>query len=448
MDPDFGSPVVSQSTLDPWPLPEERRTKTRDLEYFMTSAIFEVEDKTYRVPTHYFQASTDFFNSHFDSTTASRDECPLRLEDVTKADFRALLNLMYPMTLTLTRTLSDDEWVSVLKLSTKWKMLDVRRMAIEHLAKASIPPADKVVLGRTYGIVEWLRSGYVALADVTDDISAQAAEQIGLESALKLHRSRDNVLRALSTWRDDRPIDPAVDAAFTRELHGLQRSPIEKVLLARMCNVAEWLRAAYVELVERKASLSVEEAATIGYETTIRLCGVRERRLSQDSNGVGGSCSLVNEAMKVELGEVLSHKPVDRMILARAYGVPEWVRSALVELVHQGDISPEDGARMKLDTAISVYRVREALYDPVTSSQLELEIGNAVDCEFGEELRRVRAMGDVLRIPGKVAMGDVAEVRAARSETVATPAKADVADLAPSPKQAAVAGKKKKKAKK
>ncbi|KAF5383248.1 hypothetical protein D9615_004843 [Tricholomella constricta] len=426
MVPEFESPVDTRSTAeDPWALHEKTSPKTRDSKFYMTMAVFEVEDSLFRVPTHYFRASTEFFNVDFDSADASGDECHLKLEDVTQADFRALLNLMYPRSLTLTRTLSDDEWVSVLKLSTNWMMLDVRRMAIEHLTSASIPPADRVILARTYNIADWLRSAYIDLADVSIEvgISPEDAAKIGLESTLKLYRSRDSVLRIFSLWViGNKPLGSAVDDVFGHELQGLPRSSIEKVLLARTYNVAEWLRSAYVELVERKESLTIEEAATLGYEAAIRLGGARERRLSQDIEDVRDIGTLVDEAMEAEMCKVPSHTPVDRVILARENGVSEWLRSALVELMVMGDMSLEDGARIGLESAIALYRVREKFfYSVLTKGIFRSQHETAVDNEFGKELEDVRAAGDIYCKLGKAAVEVMAEVLGEPEQVVREP---------------------------
>lgn len=58
----------------------------------------QVEDNLFRVPTHYFRTSTDFFTPFFDFLAAKgEDEKILRLEEVTKAEFRGLLKFMYPL---------------------------------------------------------------------------------------------------------------------------------------------------------------------------------------------------------------------------------------------------------------------------------------------------------------------------------------------------------------
>ncbi|KAF8068024.1 hypothetical protein FPV67DRAFT_1357312, partial [Lyophyllum atratum] len=149
-----------------------------------------VEDCLFKVPIHYFNASTDFFTSDFESLGKNGEDV-LKLENITKTDFRALLNLMYPLPLALTRTLSDDEWISVLKLSTMWKMLDIRRMAIEHLTAAPMSLADRIVLARAYSIVDWLRASYTTLAAIVTDISPEDAAKIGLETVFKLHRAHE-----------------------------------------------------------------------------------------------------------------------------------------------------------------------------------------------------------------------------------------------------------------
>ncbi|KAF7370263.1 hypothetical protein MSAN_00657500 [Mycena sanguinolenta] len=51
---------------------------------------------------------------------------------------------------------------------------------------------------------------------------------------------------------------------------------VERILLARQYDVATWLRKGYNDLAKREEGLSLEDAAKIGWETTVRLYQTRE----------------------------------------------------------------------------------------------------------------------------------------------------------------------------
>ncbi|KAJ7788782.1 hypothetical protein B0H14DRAFT_3575732, partial [Mycena olivaceomarginata] len=51
---------------------------------------------------------------------------------------------------------------------------------------------------------------------------------------------------------------------------------VERILLARQYDVAAWLRMGYNDLAKRGEGISLEDAATIGWETTVRLYQTRE----------------------------------------------------------------------------------------------------------------------------------------------------------------------------
>ncbi|KAJ7020613.1 hypothetical protein C8F04DRAFT_290901 [Mycena alexandri] len=51
---------------------------------------------------------------------------------------------------------------------------------------------------------------------------------------------------------------------------------VERILLARQYDVATWLRMGYTDLARREEGISLEDAAKIGWETTVRLYQTRE----------------------------------------------------------------------------------------------------------------------------------------------------------------------------
>jgi hypothetical protein len=59
---------------------------------------------------------------------------------------------------------------------------------------------------------------------------------------------------------------------------------VERILLARQYHVAAWLRMGYNDLAKREEGISLEDAAIIGWETTVRLYRTREAAIKSYSN--------------------------------------------------------------------------------------------------------------------------------------------------------------------
>lgn len=53
--------------------------------------------------------------------------------------------------------------------------------------------------------------------------------------------------------------------------------PTKQVVLARKCDVPEWLSVAYTALCQRKEPINAEEGMELGIETMAKLSTIRER---------------------------------------------------------------------------------------------------------------------------------------------------------------------------
>jgi hypothetical protein len=171
-----------------------------------------------------------------------------------------------------------------------WKMGDLRKLAMSKLDTPSLSPVWRVVLGRKHGIADWVRRGYVALAQRREAWSAEDFKLLGIQSALDLsQRVRKPYRRAqFSTKVYKSELLPcansressreAVSRLFEEELleHSTPLSTVDRILLARKCGVSEWLHSEYVRLVERDQDLTLEEAEKLGPETLSRICRIRE----------------------------------------------------------------------------------------------------------------------------------------------------------------------------
>ncbi|KAG6917747.1 hypothetical protein DXG01_001285 [Tephrocybe rancida] len=287
------------------PLPQETAStpaaeilNPKDGKYYLEFVSLVVEDRLFKVPKHHFLR----YSGQFQWMQGIEEDTPHTLENIDKADFQALLKLMYPLyTLPDRPGLSSAEWTSILKLASLWMMIDLRNKAIEALHQQTW--LQKIILGRAYGETNWLHNGYTNFVTRQENLSIEEAQDLGLEAALKLmnireerlQRNRDQVRHNLTSYHYDsgqaadsystvtNSYESAVDEEMLDELTGVRSKrgsdAVERVIWAKSQNNLESLRLAYIELAERHDVISFEEASRLGLATTIKICRAREKSL-------------------------------------------------------------------------------------------------------------------------------------------------------------------------
>jgi hypothetical protein len=90
-------------------------------------------------------------------------------------------------------SLTDDEWLSVLKLSTKWFFNELRQVAISHLSSVDMDAIKRIRFAKEFKVYDCLLEGYHQLVerlerpqDTQGPITAREGKVIGLEVALAL----------------------------------------------------------------------------------------------------------------------------------------------------------------------------------------------------------------------------------------------------------------------
>ncbi|KAF5341092.1 hypothetical protein D9611_006146 [Ephemerocybe angulata] len=162
----------------------------------------QVGDGLFRVPRGQFIAQSEVFAGMFGvpspsengnvSVEGESDENPIVLEGYEEKDFKALLGVLYPSMFTLTRrqALDQTELTSVLKLSTRWEMHEVRRYAITQLSGYySLTPVEKIALARAHWVSDWLIEGLTNLVNDNPKLSPDELEaSVGLRTAFRIAR--------------------------------------------------------------------------------------------------------------------------------------------------------------------------------------------------------------------------------------------------------------------
>ncbi|KAJ7588775.1 hypothetical protein C8J56DRAFT_1049703 [Mycena floridula] len=113
--------------------------------YYWNSAAFEVEETIFKVPTTRFRQSirdTGSEPKQLPGVPRGPNDSVRKLDGVTKRDFESLLDAMYPAPEGL--DLGVEQWMAVLRLSTKWRILPIRKVALSRLEELSIDPVEAV----------------------------------------------------------------------------------------------------------------------------------------------------------------------------------------------------------------------------------------------------------------------------------------------------------------
>ncbi|KIL60114.1 hypothetical protein M378DRAFT_168517 [Amanita muscaria Koide BX008] len=119
---------------------------------------------------------------------------PYVLGDVKKLDFDRLLASLYPRTLWVEETETTQDWISVLRLASKWGFEGLRSRAISKIEQTLDSPIDMVTLGRQYGIPAFLLPGYAILCQSTVPLSDEEGLRLGAEDVLKIYRIRHELI--------------------------------------------------------------------------------------------------------------------------------------------------------------------------------------------------------------------------------------------------------------
>lgn len=89
--------------------------------------------------------------------------------------------------------LTLSEWISVLKLSTMWSFLKIRRLAIERVTSvaSTLPAVDRILLGRQHFIAPWVESGLEEIVTRKEKLTLPEASCLGLETTLRMGHLRE-----------------------------------------------------------------------------------------------------------------------------------------------------------------------------------------------------------------------------------------------------------------
>lgn len=74
-------------------------------------------------------------------------------------------------------------------LAAKWEFENIRLLAVDNLTAHALP-VDKIVLGRRYGITDWLAGAYEAVCTRADPLTMDEGIQLGVEDVVRISAAR------------------------------------------------------------------------------------------------------------------------------------------------------------------------------------------------------------------------------------------------------------------
>ena len=179
--------------------------------------------------------------------------------------------------------LTKDEWISTLKLSTRWFFNDLRKLALSHLSAIKMEGIERICLAKEYRVSNWLQEGYAQIINrlirsADNDahpfhrqevrpLTAEEGTKIGMEVALTLSGLAISLLRTRFPTRQemDFGVDLGIQIKFCSEIEAIRAE--EKCFLTEKD----------VKKTHRHRQLEAEELRKLVEEETVIEKELNER---------------------------------------------------------------------------------------------------------------------------------------------------------------------------
>ena len=107
-----------------------------------------------------------------------------------------------------------EEWISVLSLSTRWDFNTLRDLSITRLTPMVQDPAEQIVLGHQYDVVDWLVPAYTALCERREPLTLEEGRKLGVDLVVMIGQVRDKIRYVSNLNRDHDTIVKFVQHVF------------------------------------------------------------------------------------------------------------------------------------------------------------------------------------------------------------------------------------------
>ncbi|KZP33846.1 hypothetical protein FIBSPDRAFT_1035822 [Athelia psychrophila] len=149
--------------------------------------FFLVSNTLYSVPRTPFERHSAAFTGK-----GLTEDDPFMLADVEVAHFDHFLSILYPSEYGMYTATTVDEWSAVLHIAVRWGFGSIRTLSIKHLAPIATD-IDKIVLGRQYGIDQWLHEAFIAVCIREQSLTKEEGRQMTVDDIIEISAIRQLV---------------------------------------------------------------------------------------------------------------------------------------------------------------------------------------------------------------------------------------------------------------
>ncbi|KZP28774.1 hypothetical protein FIBSPDRAFT_947595 [Athelia psychrophila] len=160
---------------------------TRHSQYYFKDG--NIEEVLYKVHRYFFERDSAHFRSILETVQGADEQNPIVLPDISCSDFVEFLAILYPTDFRRPTKKTTAQWTSILHLAAKWGFESIQLLAIDNLTATAIP-VDKIVLGRRYGISDWLPGAYEAVCTRADPLTVEEGVKLGVEDVIRISAAR------------------------------------------------------------------------------------------------------------------------------------------------------------------------------------------------------------------------------------------------------------------
>ncbi|KDN37613.1 hypothetical protein RSAG8_10018, partial [Rhizoctonia solani AG-8 WAC10335] len=184
---------------------EESTTKSHPIvrnhdEFFFNDTLvaIQIEDVLFNV--HKYQLlKSEVFSDMFKVPNVKGDkpeegsspEHPIKMEGVKASDFAALLKALYAGQFCTRQLIPEASLVvPAFRLANMWGFSDLRSCLLP-LAEKALSDIDKIILARELEIEAWLAPAHIRLCQRREQLTAEEARKLGIDSVLLIARMRE-----------------------------------------------------------------------------------------------------------------------------------------------------------------------------------------------------------------------------------------------------------------
>ncbi|KAF9457589.1 hypothetical protein BDZ94DRAFT_1314051 [Collybia nuda] len=349
----------------------------RDDLHYLEPMTFQVEDSLFKVPQYHFVRESEVFRDMLllpqpleGEREGSSDSKPLFLEGVSKIDFQRLLKVMYPLVIGTPPGHSKDEWISVLKLSAMWRLIGIRKFAIDQLTRMELDPIEKTMLAKEFKIPQWLQSAYQELATRQAMLTDEEARKIGYPTAIRVWHVREEYWRrSKSGYGFDVGNLEGVFAEELKEARAVEDCLFNVPKYHFVKSSDNFMKEYDLEGTGGQVPLTLDGISKVDFQRFLKVIYPLDFMPSMDKPAEEWVSVLklstrwhFDVLRKLALSQLTSvvMNPVERVVLAKQFNMWQWLRSGYESLVTRPEmISLEEAERIGYSTVHALYRTRE-----------------------------------------------------------------------------------------